>query len=329
MHPVNTMKNRISIGLTLASRGVLYDLTTAKELVETAETADQSGLFDRVWVGDSLIGNPRLESITLLAAIASRTKRVTLGTACMASTALRDPVLLATQWASLDMLSEGRTTLVVCGGGGISPNKAAEARYYKIAGAKQRYGRLVEAMQILRRLWSEDNVTFKGEHFQLDDVSIGIRPSQKPTIPIWLASDTPAESGLRRVARYADGWMSAALSPEEFHARWQRILTYAGEYGRSTEGFGNILYHNIHVTEKRDEAYAESKRFLAKYYGQEWSDEVLKHWLICGTPDECVAQLRQWRDAGLKDITLRLTSWDQPGQLKRCIEEVLPRVNTP
>ncbi len=322
------MNNRLSIGLTLASRGVMYGLTTAPDLVRLAEIADESGVYDRVWVGDSLLGNPRLESISLLSAVAARTRRVNLGVACMASTPLRDPVLLATQWASLDQLAEGRTTFVACAGGGISPEKVNEARYYGIENQKQRFGRLSEAIQVIRRLWSGERVTFHGEYFNLDDVTIGIRPTQKPGIPIWIASDTPAESGLRRVARLGDGWMSAVGTPEEFSERMKRIQGYAAEYGRSADSYGNVLYSNIHVTDSanREAAYAESKRFLALYYGQEWPDEILRNWLVFGTPDECVTRLRQWESAGLQNITLRLCAWDQFGQIKRCIEEVLPKL---
>src|SRR5579872_5677749 len=101
----------MKIGLTLPNRGVLFGVTTAAQMLEMAEIADRSEQFQSVWVGDSLFGKPRMESIALLSGIAARTKRVRLGPACMASFPLRDPVLLAYQWASLDLLSEGRTVL--------------------------------------------------------------------------------------------------------------------------------------------------------------------------------------------------------------------------
>src|SRR6478609_1883241 len=106
----------MKLGFTLPNRGVLFDVTTASEMLDLAEIADRSGAFHSVWVGDSLFGKPRMESIALLAGVAGRTKRVRLGPACMASFPLRDPVLLAYQWASLDLLAEGRTVLVVCTG---------------------------------------------------------------------------------------------------------------------------------------------------------------------------------------------------------------------
>src|SRR4051812_45513242 len=115
----------MDFGLTLANRGVTFGATTPEQMLDMARIAEESGAFRSVWVGDSLLGNPRLESVTLLAAIAARTGRVRIGTACMASFPLRDPVLLACQWASLDMISGGRTVLVVCTG---NIGKSDEAR---------------------------------------------------------------------------------------------------------------------------------------------------------------------------------------------------------
>src|SRR5438045_2297327 len=96
----------MKIGLTLPNRGVLFGATTAEEMLKTAEVADQSGAFQSVWVGDSLFGKPRMESVALLAGVAARTRHVRLGAACMASFTLRDPVQLAYHWASLDLLAE-------------------------------------------------------------------------------------------------------------------------------------------------------------------------------------------------------------------------------
>src|ERR671927_1776067 len=102
----------MQFGLTLPNRGVLFGVTTPEQMLEMAEIADRSGQFGSVWVGDSLLGKPRMESITLLAGVAARTRRVRIGPACLASLPLRDPVLLAYQWASLDLLAGGRPLLV-------------------------------------------------------------------------------------------------------------------------------------------------------------------------------------------------------------------------
>src|SRR3954468_23008388 len=148
------------IGLTLPNRGVLFGVTTPEQMMQMAEIADQSETFASVWVGDSLLGKPRMESMVLLAGVAVRTKRVRLGPACMASLPLRDPVLLAYQWASLDLLAEGRTILVACTG--IVPQEGGriENELYNLQ-PKDRVRRMIEWISLLKRLWTEDNVSFE------------------------------------------------------------------------------------------------------------------------------------------------------------------------
>ena len=104
----------MKIGLTLPNAGVNFGATTPEQLLEMAEVADRSDELAFVWVGDSLLAKPRMESTVLLLAVAARTSRVRLGVACMASFTIRDPILLAYQWASLDLLARGRTVLVAC-----------------------------------------------------------------------------------------------------------------------------------------------------------------------------------------------------------------------
>src|SRR3954447_10649959 len=161
----------MKIGLTLPNRGVLFGVTTPEQMMQMAEIADRSDLFTSVWVGDSLLGKPRMESMVLLAAVAAGPSGVRLGPACMASLPLRDPVLLAYQWASLDLLAGGRTILVGCTG--IVPQEGGriESSLYHVS-PKDRVGRLVEWLTLIKRLWTEDDVTFEGEHYRCSNVTI-------------------------------------------------------------------------------------------------------------------------------------------------------------
>src|SRR5262245_26715654 len=108
---------RAQFGLSLSTRAMLLGWATFDDLLNAAATAEASGYFDGIWVGDNLLSKPRAEAIVTLSAIAARTQQVRLGTICLASFPLRDPILLAIQWASLDVLSHGRTILAVCNGG--------------------------------------------------------------------------------------------------------------------------------------------------------------------------------------------------------------------
>jgi len=132
------------------------------------------------------------------------------------------------------------------------------------------------------------------------------------------------EGSFRRVARYADGWMTNKLTPEEFRSQWSRITAMAREEGRDPTTLGSALYHNININEDRPAALEESKGFLDRYYTANFSAKFVEGWTIAGSPVRCVEQLHAYLDAGLSHIALRLTSWDQRGQLERFLTEVAP-----
>ncbi|MBI4280214.1 MAG: LLM class flavin-dependent oxidoreductase [Armatimonadetes bacterium] len=315
-------------GLTLPNRGVLFGAITADQMLEMSEIADRSGVFQDLWVGDSLFGKPRMESITLLAGVAGRTKRLRLGPACMASFPLRDPVLMAYQWASLDLLAGGRTVMVACTG--IVPQAGGEVEnaHYGVDN-KGRAERLVEWITILKRLWTEDNVIFEGKHYRLNGLSVDPKPAAKPRPPIWIANNSlksrdVIERTHRRVARHADGWMTALSDPEDVAWRVQDVRKKVKEAGGTPDAFECNLYHNINVNKDRDAALAESKRFLDAYYTVDMPISRVASWTAAGTPEQCAEHLRVYQRVGMTSVGLRCTSWDQTGQLKRVIDEVLP-----
>jgi alkanesulfonate monooxygenase SsuD/methylene tetrahydromethanopterin reductase-like flavin-dependent oxidoreductase (luciferase family) len=328
----------MKIGLTLPNRGVLFGVTTAEQMLQMAEIADQSGAIDSVWVGDSLLGKPRMESIALLAGIAARTKRVRLGPACMASFPLRDPVLLAYQWASLDLLAEGRTVLVTCTG--IIPQEGGriEGELYGLE-AKDRVRRMIEWIKLMKLLWTEDEVSFDGEHYHCEGITIEPKPAAKPRPPIWIANNAGGGSGfgyegdraliertLRRVVNHAEGWQTSLYDPEDLRWRIGFLRQNAAEKGRDPHSIETHLYHNINVNEDRQAALEESKKFLDIYYSTDFPMEVIDGWVATGSPEECAQRLRTMRDVGFDEVTVRLTGWDQFGQLQRLLNEVLPLV---
>ena len=123
------MVQKPRFGVVMPSRGVLKGWQSPEEFLELAEMVDSSGVFSHVWVGDTIMSKPRADSITMMAAIAARTKRVKIGVACMASVSSRNPVVLAYQWATLDVLSGGRMILGACVGGTVhDPENVREYR---------------------------------------------------------------------------------------------------------------------------------------------------------------------------------------------------------
>lgn len=320
----------MELGLTLPNRGVLFGATTVDEMLELAETGEQSGVFGSIWVGDSIMAKPRLESLTLLGAIAGRTRRAKLGAACLASFPSRHPVLLAYQWASLDVISNGRTVLVPCMGGGSRGDFAREFQVMGLDPAR-RAAMLEEGIQVIRRLWAEDEVTFQGEFWRFEGARVEPKPVQRP-LPIWIANNVQLvtasgalmERALRRVARLADGWMTTHVWPGEFAERWQRILRYTKDEGRDPGAMQSSVYFNVHLNADREKALDESKRFLDTYYMTNNTRETLERWVAMGSPEEIVRRLREYREAGVGTLTIRFPSWDQRSQLRRFVTEVAP-----
>jgi alkanesulfonate monooxygenase SsuD/methylene tetrahydromethanopterin reductase-like flavin-dependent oxidoreductase (luciferase family) len=318
-------------GLTLPNRGVLFGVTTPEQMLQMAHAADESDVFQSVWVGDSLLGKPRMESLTLLAGVAARTSRVRLGPACMASFPLRDPVLLAYQWASLDLLAAGRTVLVVCTG--IIPQEGGriEGELYGLQ-SRDRVQRMLEFIELVKLLWTQDNVTYSGKHYRCEGITIDPKPAARPRPPVWIANNPRAGNQdairrtLKRVVNHADGWETSLYDPVDVGWRMKELKRLAVEAGRDPATIETHLYHNINVNEDRQAAIDESKRFLDTYYTMDYPRDFVAGWTATGSPDECVEHLRVYRDMGFDEVTLRMTGWDQFGQLERVTREVLPRL---
>lgn len=315
------------LGLTIPQRALYFDVLTIDQMLELATTADSAGLFDSVWVGDSIMAKPRPESLTLLGALAAVTHQVRLGVGCMASFPIRHPVLFAYQWANLDIISKGRTILAVCTGllkqGGASEKEGAPFGVPD----RERAARMEEYIDVCRALWSKTDVVFDGRFLQLDGVTIEPRPAQDPC-PIWIASNPMGganrERMLERVARLGDGWMSVRFTPEMFQENWAVLRRLLADQGRDPDAFPTMAYHNLNVNEDREEALDESFRFLEAYYGPTFTPEMVAAWTVAGNPRACAQQLRALAEEGAKTVTLRLTAWDQFKQLDRLMNEVVP-----
>lgn len=314
-------------GISLPNRGALFGLTHVDELVETAKTAEQSGVFESVWFGDSLVHKPRLEAITLLSAVATQTRKVRLGTICMASFPVRHPVLLAIQWASLDQISKGRALLGVCIGGGHE----GELRAFGVK-REQRVGRMKEGIDLLRQIWSDDDVFHRGRYYTLEGYNIVPKPVQKPP-PIWIAvspereqvGDRVVDQAMRRVGALADGYITMGVTATELGKRLRVIEQTAGEIGKDLSKFEVAIHGMVNINDDREVAYRESKDYFNHYYGPTYPPEsLIKVWLAHGPPRDCARLMQEWIDMGITTPVLRFTAKDQLHQVNRFIDEVLP-----
>ena len=314
-----------SFGLALPQRGALFGATTIPEVLVLARQADASGVFDSVWVGDSLGAKPRPDSLTLLGAVSAVTTRVRLGVGCMASFPVRDPMVFAYQWATLDQLSAGRMVLAACTGIVMGGASAAEGRPFGVRDV-QRAARLEENIEICRLLWSQENASYTGRFRSFENSTVEPRPLQDPC-PIWIAANpfgASRERALRRVAEKADGWMTVQLFPGMAGSLWDELSRYLAERGRAIETFPRIAYHNLNIADDRVRALEETRRFLDAYYGPVYTDGMVESWTAVGPPAQCAADIAALVDAGMTAVALRITSWDQRSQFDRLVSEVLP-----
>lgn len=326
-------------GLSLPNRAILYGGTTVDELLELAERADHDPAWSSLWVGDGLIAKPRVESTTTLAAIAARTRRMRLGACCLATFPLRQPVLFAATWASLDVLSAGRTQLTVClgiptGRGGNGYQNELQAMGVD---PRERVPRLEENIEILRALWASrpgSAASFDGRFVTFRDIVLEPHPVQDPC-PIWIASNPDptrldAERyaiAIDRVARLADGWQTAVADPATFGRQWDRIRSRAAERGRDVSAMRSSAHLMITIADTEAAARAEGKEFLDTYYGVDTTPEVMDRWGAYGTAEQIIDRIGQYIDAGLDQPILRMAASDQSGSVERVTAEVLPKLS--
>jgi len=305
----------VNFGVLLPTReAVMSARSDPSSLLQLGERAEALGFYS-VWVGDSLTARPRIDALTTLAAVGARTRRLRLGTAIFLA-ALRNPILLAYQIASLDWITGGRIDFGVGYG---RPKDPAGEHEFEILGldAAARIKMSEEVIQVMRRLWREDHVSHAGRFTHFDDVSIQPKPVQAGGVPIWIASNN-VEPGLKRVARLGDAWINNIKSPAVFAECWQKILAYAADLGRDPDAIRAGIYFTLAAGGK--DAVAEGQAFLAKYYNRSY--EAVANAMLCVTGgwDEVIDWMEKYIESGARTVVLRLAANDQGRALEACAE---------
>ncbi len=121
-----------------------------------------------------------------------------------------------------------------------------------------------EGIDVMQRLWREPSVTYSGRHFQLDDVSAGLRPYDASGIPVWLSASE--DRSFRRVLRLADGWLMLAANPGALDAAWRRMQALASDSGRDVSSLGRGVYVTLDIDDDRAAAEARMRGFIEGYY---------------------------------------------------------------
>ena len=308
-------RSTINFGVLLPTReAVMSGRSDPSTLMQIAERAEALG-FSSVWVGDSLTARPRIDALTTLAAVGARTRRVRLGTAIFLA-ALRNPIMLAYQLASLDWITGGRIDLGVGYG---RPKEPAAEHEFKILGLdpSARMKMSEELIQVMRRLWLEKDVSYAGKFTSFEHVTLEPKPVQPKGVPIWIASNN-VEPGLKRVARLGDAWINNIKSPDIFAECWQKIRAYAADAGRDPSSIHASIYFTLAAGGK--DAVIEGQTFLAQYYNRSY--EAVANAMLCvtGTWDEVIDWMEKYVEAGARTVVLRFAANDQLRTLEACAE---------
>ena len=276
----------------------------------------EASAIDSVWQTDRLISKaPILECMTAMAALAGRTRRLKFGMNVV-SLALRDPVLLAKQCATIDVLSEGR----LLPGFGIGSPLGPEWEALGIDTAT-RGRRTDEGLTVIKRLWTEESVDFVGRFVTLRGASIAPRPVQ-PELPMWIGGGSAA--AVKRTARFGTGWQAGPETPAELARIVADIKAALTEEGRSIDNdhYGAAFPYRFG---KPDDPGVGA---LMEAYRKRTGNDPAAYFAI-GDADTIVARIAEYIAAGASKFILRPAgrgAEEAMTQTRRLIDEVLPLV---
>jgi probable F420-dependent oxidoreductase len=278
----------------------------------------EAGGVDSIWQTDRIVGRqPFLESMTAMAALAGRTRRMRFGMNVV-SLAFRDPVLLAKQCATIDMLSDGRLLPAFGIGSPLGPEWQALG-----VDTKTRGRRTDECLDIIRRLWRENDVDFSGAFYQLKGVTIAPKPVQAD-LPMWIGGSSDA--AIRRTARIGTGWLAGGDPPAEAARVVAAIKAAATEAGRSIDEDHYGAGFAFHFGSGDAPAVRKAMDAYAKRTGRDAT-----HAFAVGDTEAILARVADYVDAGVSKFVLRPLGDDDDAilaQTRLLIEQVLPRAET-
>ena len=278
--------------------------------------------LDSLWVGGHIAAaNPTAEALTALARMSAATERVLLGTSVLLLP-LYPPAIVAKAVADLDRVTGGRVILGV-GVGGESPQEYRACQVPR----ETRGRRLDEAIPLLRRLWTAEQVTHEGRYYPMRDVRIHPAPARPGGPPIVVAGRQDA--AVRRAARLGDGWMPYLMSASAYARSVQTIEAEAKAADRDLAGFEWMLYCYCSIRRDGDRARNDVATFLGGAYGDK-PGAMLDRIAPAGTPEEVAARLQEFVDAGVRHLIISPAAPDDTLEVVTlAAEEVLPRLTVP
>jgi probable F420-dependent oxidoreductase len=222
---MESMKIRIGTGPGVGAGTAFGGPDGGRMFVDYIDASERIG-WDSLWFSERVAGN-LLDPMAAMGVAIGRSQRLKYGTSVLVLPG-RNPVLLAKELATLDVLSNGRI-VPVFGLGSPLPSE------HELFGVKrsERAARTDEAVQLIVRLWTEDNVTFEGRFFSVHGVTLGPKPVQQPHPDVWFGGHS--EAACRRVGRIGTGWLPSFVAPSEYKSKVDLIRAEAESNGREIE----------------------------------------------------------------------------------------------
>lgn len=294
-------------------KGIDGSPNTREQILSIIKKAELLG-YDSLSVNDHIVFRTSwLDSLSVLSAAAAVTDKIKLGTSIL-NIVVRTPIICANALSAIDILSSGRLFAA-----GVGPG--SHKGDYDVCGIPfdQRWGRFKEALEILNKLWEytqaeqEDDydskrleseiVNYNGKYYQLEKVSFAPKPYQKPHPPIFIGTWGSSEVGLKRVAKYGDGWMASAynITSDKFKEKWDILLSYRKRLGKDTESFENSIMSMFgYIGNNKYKVRKMIKDILSPALGR--PAEQLENSLLFGSVEECTQKINAFYEAGVKRI---------------------------
>jgi probable F420-dependent oxidoreductase len=287
-------------------------------------------LIDHLLVAPPAYRTTWLEPITLLAALSGVTRTINLGTLVLVLP-FREPVQFAKQWATLDLLSGGRSILGV-GVGWMEQEFEAVGIPHRERGA-----RMNELLELITALWTRDEVSYEGRYYRASNLTIDPKPAQRPHPPIWIGGGTQpsekiygqhvpsVEPVLRRIAKYAKTWVPhSSATAEMVDKDWNDLLRYMAEYGRPASDMSKVYSNFVHIL-KPGQRPEEAAPFFRTYSGMDL--EYWQEFYLLGEAEQVAERIRGKIEAlgGVDHLILNPLTWE-PEHLEVLARDVLPLV---
>ncbi|MFV2062898.1 MAG: LLM class flavin-dependent oxidoreductase [Chloroflexota bacterium] len=323
-------------GLRLPSYALGNDTVDLAQMGAYLRRAEDLGFESALLIDHLLTAPPAyrvtwLEPIALLSALAGVTRTMRLGTLVLVLP-FRDPVLFAKEWATLDVLSGGRSILGV--GVGWHEGEFEALRIPR----RERGRRMNEMLEAVTLLWEADDASYEGEFYRYSNLSIQPKPVQRPRPPIWIGGGTqPSEKiyaqqvkdirpVLRRIARYADAWVPhSSATAEMVKQDWEVVQEIMLELGRRPQDMSRVYSNFVHVLEPGEAPEAAAHRF-GVFSGMDMA--YWQEFYLLGEAEPLAERIRGKIAAlgGVDEVILNPLDWDIEG-LERLAGDVLPLID--